>query len=57
MGKGKGSVDHFAAKVRAGRMLFELDGIPKVAAEEAMRLAAHKLSVKTKFVERHSTSL
>ncbi len=50
MGKGKGSVDHFVAKVRAGKVLFELDGIPKKAAEEAMRLAAHKLAVKTKFV-------
>jgi len=52
MGKGKGSVDHFVAKVRAGKVLFELDGIPKVAAAEAMRLASHKLAVKTKFVER-----
>jgi len=52
MGKGKGSVDHFVAKVRSGRMLFELDGIPKLAASEAMRLAAHKLSIKTKFVEK-----
>lgn len=52
MGKGKGSVDHFVSKVRAGKVLFELDGIPKKAAAEAMRLASHKLSVKTKFVER-----
>jgi len=52
MGKGKGSVDHFVAKVRAGKMLFELDGIAKKAAEEAMRLASHKLAIKTKFVER-----
>lgn len=52
MGKGKGSVDHFVAKVRAGKVLFELDGITKVAAAEAMRLASHKLAVKTKFVER-----
>lgn len=50
MGKGKGSVDHFVAKVRAGKVLFELDGIPKGAAEEAMRLAAYKLSIKTKFI-------
>lgn len=50
MGKGKGSVDHFVAKVRAGKVLFELDGIPKAAAEQAMRLAAYKLAVKTKFV-------
>lgn len=52
MGKGKGSVDHFVAKVRAGKVLFELDGIPKVAAAEAMRLASHKLAIKTKFIER-----
>lgn len=52
MGKGKGSVDHFAAKVRAGKVLFELDGISKTAAKEAMRLAAHKLSLKTRFVEK-----
>ena len=50
MGKGKGSVDHFVAKVRAGKMLFELDGISRKAAEEAMRLASHKLAIKTKFV-------
>jgi large subunit ribosomal protein L16 len=50
MGKGKGSVDHFVAKVRAGKVLFELDGIPKAAAEAAMRLAAYKLAVKTKFI-------
>ena len=52
MGKGKGSVDHFVAKVQSGKVLFELDGISKVAAAEAMRLAAHKLSVKTKFIEK-----
>ena len=52
MGKGKGSVDHFVAKIRAGKVLFELDGIPKKEAEEAMRLASHKLAIKTKFVER-----
>ena len=50
MGKGKGSVDHFVAKIRAGKVLFELEGIPRAAAEEAMRLASHKLAVKTKFV-------
>lgn len=50
MGKGKGSVDHFVAKIQAGKVIFELDGIPKAAAEEAMRLASHKLSIKTKFV-------
>ncbi len=50
MGKGKGSVDHFVAKVRAGKVLFELDGIPRAAAEEAIRLASYKLAIKTKFV-------
>ena len=53
MGKGKGSVDHYVAKVTAGRMLFELDGIPRELAMEAMRLASHKLAIKTKFVDRH----
>lgn len=52
MGKGKGSVDHFVAKIRAGRVLFELDGVSKEAAAEAMRLAAHKLAVKTRFIEK-----
>ncbi len=52
MGKGKGSVDHFVAKVRAGRVLFELDGVTKEAAAEAMRLASYKLAVKTRFIEK-----
>ncbi len=55
MGKGKGSVDHYVAKVKAGKVLFELDGVSREAASEAMRLAAHKLSVKTRFVDRHGT--
>jgi large subunit ribosomal protein L16 len=50
MGKGKGSVDHFVAKTKQGRILFEIDGIDIVTAKEAMRLASHKLNVKTKFV-------
>ena len=50
MGKGKGSVDHFVAKIQAGKVLFELEGIPKAAAEKAMALAAYKLSIKTKFI-------
>jgi large subunit ribosomal protein L16 len=52
MGKGKGSVDHFVAKIKSGRMLFEMDGINVDVAKEAMRLASHKLNVKTKFVRR-----
>lgn len=52
MGGGKGSVDHFIAEVKPGTMLFEMSGVPKEQAAEAMRLAAHKLSLKTKFIER-----
>lgn len=50
MGKGKGTPDHFAAKVSAGRVLFELDGVSKETAAEAMRLAGHKLSVTSRFI-------
>lgn len=50
MGKGKGSVDHFVAKTKQGRVLFEMDGVAEAIAKEAMRLASHKLNVKTKFV-------
>jgi len=54
MGKGKGAVDHFVMPVRRGRIMFEMDGIPEETAREALRLAAHKLPMKTKFVKRHS---
>ncbi|MEY2649809.1 MAG: hypothetical protein RL608_483 [Bacteroidota bacterium] len=52
MGKGKGAVEYWAAVVRPGRMLFELDGVTEDIAKEALRLAAQKLPVKTKFVVR-----
>jgi len=52
MGKGKGSVDHFVVKVKSGRVLFEIDGIEKGVADEAMRLASHKLAIKTKFIKK-----
>ncbi len=52
MGKGKGAVDHFVAKIRPGRVLFEMDGVTEKIAKEAMKLASHKLNVKTKFVVR-----
>jgi large subunit ribosomal protein L16 len=52
MGKGKGAVDHFVSVVRPGSVLFEMDGVKKEIAEEAMRLAAYKLCVKTKFIEK-----
>jgi large subunit ribosomal protein L16 len=48
MGKGKGNLDHYVANVQPGRMMFELDGVPREIAEEALRLAAQKLPVKTK---------
>lgn len=54
MGGGKGAVDHYAAKILPGRILFEMDGVSEDVAKEAMRLAAHKLPVKTKFVVRHT---
>ncbi|WP_208541273.1 MULTISPECIES: 50S ribosomal protein L16 [Bartonella] len=52
MGKGKGSVDYWAARVSPGRVMFELDGIPEDIAREALRLGAAKLPVKTRFVQR-----
>jgi large subunit ribosomal protein L16 len=52
MGKGKGAPSHWVAVVRPGRMLFEVDGVPQAVAQEALRLAAQKLPVKTKFITR-----
>ncbi len=52
MGKGKGALDHWVAKVQPGRILFELDGVTREVAEEALRLAAQKLPVQTKIVTR-----
>ena len=52
MGSGKGSPEYWVAVVKPGRVLFELSGVDEVTAREAMRLAQHKLSVKTKFVLR-----
>lgn len=50
MGSGKGSPEFFVAKVKPGTILFEMQGVPEEAAREAMRLAGHKLPVKTKFL-------
>ncbi len=50
MGKGKGSPEYWVAVVRPGRILFEIDGVSFDLAKEAMRLASHKLPIKTKFV-------
>jgi large subunit ribosomal protein L16 len=52
MGSGKGSVDHWVAVVKPGRILFEITGVPEEAAKEAMRLASHKLPIRTQFVQR-----
>ena len=51
-GKGKGSPEFWAARVKPGRIMFELDGVPEDMAREAMSLAAAKLPIKTKFVKR-----
>ncbi|MCI8621676.1 MAG: 50S ribosomal protein L16 [Clostridia bacterium] len=50
MGKGKGAPEYWVAKVKPGRVMFEISGIPEDIAKEALRLAANKLPVKTKFV-------
>ncbi len=50
MGKGKGAIDHYAAVVKPGRIMFEIGGVPLDVAKEALRLAAQKLPVRTKFV-------
>ena len=52
MGSGKGNPEFFVAKVKAGTVLFEMKGVDEAVAREAMRLASHKLPVKTKFVVR-----
>ncbi|PLX34332.1 MAG: 50S ribosomal protein L16 [Hyphomicrobiales bacterium] len=53
MGKGKGTPEFWAAKVKPGRIMFEMDGVPVEVAREAMRLAAMKLPIRTRFVQRH----
>jgi len=52
MGKGKGALDRWVAVVKPGRILFEISGVPESLAKEAMRLAAFKLPIKTKFIVR-----
>jgi len=52
MGKGKGAPEGWVAVIRPGRILYEMQGIPRELAMEALRLAAHKLPVKTRFIER-----
>ena len=52
MGSGKGAPEHWVAVVKPGKVMFELAGVPEEVAKEAMRLAAHKLPIKCKFVKR-----
>ena len=52
MGKGKGTPEYWAARVKPGRIMFEIDGVPADIAEEALRLGAAKLPIKTRFVTR-----
>ena len=52
MGSGKGSTEYWAARVKPGRVIFEVDGIPRAVAEESLRLAAAKLPIKCRFVAR-----
>ncbi|WP_371365834.1 50S ribosomal protein L16 [Sporomusa rhizae] len=56
MGSGKGSPEYWVAVVKPGRVMFEMDGVAEEVAREAMRLAAHKLPIKTKFVKREDTA-
>ncbi|NWH03980.1 50S ribosomal protein L16 [Desulfobacter latus] len=53
MGKGKGATDSWVARVKPGKILYEMEGVDRELAKEALRLAARKLSVKTRFVERN----
>jgi large subunit ribosomal protein L16 len=52
MGKGKGAPEHWVAVVKPGRIMYEMEGVPEELAREAFRMAAHKLPIKTRFVER-----
>ena len=52
MGKGKGAPEQWVVVIRPGKVMFEMEGVPQDLAEEAMRLAAHKLPLRTKFVKR-----
>ena len=57
MGSGKGSVEYWVAVVKPGRILFEMEGVSEDIAREALRLAAHKLPVKTKFITAEKTEV
>jgi large subunit ribosomal protein L16 len=55
MGKGKGNPEEWVAVVKMGRILYEMEGVPVKVAEEALRLAAHKLPISTRFVQREES--
>jgi large subunit ribosomal protein L16 len=57
MGKGKGAPDQWVAVVKPGRMMFEVEGVPEELARAAMKLAAQKLPIETKFISRNSGGL
>jgi large subunit ribosomal protein L16 len=57
MGKGKGAPDHWVCVVKRGKVLFEIEGIPEQLARDAMRLAAYKLPIKTRFISRQKGAL
>ena len=57
MGAGKGMVDHWVAVVRRGRIMLEIDGVPESLARDAIRTAAYKLPIRTRFVTRKDTAL
>ncbi len=54
-GKGKGNVEYWVAVVKTGKIMFEIDGVSEEVAREALRLAAHKLPIKTKFVKKEES--
>ena len=56
-GKGKGNVEEWVAVVKTGKIMFEITGVDEATAREALRLASHKLSIKTKFVKKDGDSL
>ena len=56
MGTGKGAVESWVAVIRPANVLFEVDGVTETVAREALRLAANKLPIRTKFVSRHAAS-
>ena len=56
MGSGKGSPEYWVAVVKPGRVIFEIKGVPEADAREALRLAQHKLPLKTKIIAREQTS-